>query len=82
MADDEAYWFPAKRIGWGWGLPHRWQGWAVLAAYLAVVLVLVRFFPPETQPMAFGFGVAFATAVLILVCLLKGEPPRWHGPLL
>jgi hypothetical protein len=26
------YWFPAKRYGWGWGLPVTWQGWAVLAA--------------------------------------------------
>jgi hypothetical protein len=20
-------WFPAKRYGWGWGLPCCWQGW-------------------------------------------------------
>ena len=81
MAVDHDYWFPAKRVGWGWGLPRRWQGWVVLAAYLAVVLVLAWFFPRETQPMAFWFGIVFATAVLVLVCWLKGEPPRWHGPL-
>lgn len=23
-------WFPAKRYGWGWGLPVTWQGWVVL----------------------------------------------------
>ena len=81
MATDHAYWFPAKRVGWGWGLPRRWEGWAVIAAYLAVVGVLVRFFPPETQPLWFGFGLALATGVLILVCWLKGEPPRWRRPL-
>ena len=82
MANDTSYWFPAKRIGWGWGLPRTWQGWVVIAAYLAVVALLVRFFPPESQPMAFGFGMILATIVLVLVCWLKGEPPRWRGPLL
>jgi hypothetical protein len=35
---DKSYWFPAKRYGWGWGVPLCWQGWAVLAAYLAVIV--------------------------------------------
>lgn len=26
-----SYWFPAKRYGWGWGLPSSWQGWVVLS---------------------------------------------------
>jgi hypothetical protein len=29
-------WFPAKRYGWGWGLPVAWQGWVVLLAWLAL----------------------------------------------
>ena len=28
------YWFPAKRYGWGWGLPGTWQGWLVVAAFV------------------------------------------------
>jgi membrane-anchored protein YejM (alkaline phosphatase superfamily) len=31
-------WFRARRFGYGAGLPIRWQGWAVLASYLALVL--------------------------------------------
>jgi hypothetical protein len=31
------YWFPAKRRGWGWGPPHSWQGWVVLAAFFALL---------------------------------------------
>jgi hypothetical protein len=30
-------WFPAKRYGWGWGLPSAWQGWVVLISYFALV---------------------------------------------
>jgi hypothetical protein len=32
-------WFPAKRYGWGWGFPTVWQGWAVLAAFFALLAV-------------------------------------------
>jgi hypothetical protein len=26
VPNDKTYWFPAKRYGWGWGLPTVWQG--------------------------------------------------------
>ena len=29
-------WFPAKRYGWGWGPPVTWQGWAVIAVWIAL----------------------------------------------
>jgi len=31
-------WFPQKRYGWGWGFPFKWQGWAVLAVFIALIL--------------------------------------------
>ena len=68
------YWFPAKRYGWGWGLPSRWQGWAVLVVYLGLVLI-ATFRLPQPQYM---ISVAVLTALLIAVCWLKGEPPRWR----
>ncbi len=36
---DEDVWFEPKPFGYGSGLPVRWQGWAVLAAYLVAVSV-------------------------------------------
>lgn len=35
--NDDDIWFPAKRYGWGWGFPITWQGWIVMAAFLALV---------------------------------------------
>lgn len=35
-ADDGA-WFAQKRFGYGAGWPIRWQGWALMVSYLAVV---------------------------------------------
>ena len=75
---EESYWFPAKRYGWGWGLPHRWQGWVVLAIYAALVLTAVYALQPEHEPLRFLLGIAIPTVALVAVCWLKGEPARWR----
>ena len=31
-------WFPAKKRGYGWGLPVKWQGWATLVTVLVIGL--------------------------------------------
>jgi hypothetical protein len=75
------YWFPAKRYGWGWGLPSAWQGWVFLVAWLGAFtagssLLGSSFLP--THPVLFAlFGVAMI-AIMFGVCLAKGEPPRWR----
>ena len=75
------YWFPARRYGWGWGLPHTWQGWTVLDTYLAILigsLFLAMFGGGGTA--LFGLAsIVLATAGLIYVCYKKGEPPRRFG---
>lgn len=38
-ADDRA-WFAPKRYGYGSGLPIRWQGWAILVGYVALLPLL------------------------------------------
>lgn len=72
------YWFPAKKYGWGWGFPSTWQGWLVLLAYIAILAALVLIFEPKEHPFPFYIGLTIATAILILICLIKGEPPRWR----
>lgn len=70
-------WFRAKRYGWGWGAPVAWQGWVVLVGWLALllagVLALVRLSPV----VAFVYTLAMV-ALLIAICWIKGERPRWH----
>lgn len=72
------YWFPTKRYGWGWGLPTCWQGWTVLGAYLALIPLGFLIFPPYEQFVEFMVFTHAATAALIFICWLKGEPPRWR----
>lgn len=75
MTSDPRYWFPAKRHGWGWGVPRRWHGWAVLLLYTLVI---------GTAAVA-GRGAAWqipvfvvATLGVLVVCLVKGEPATWR----
>ncbi len=71
-------WFPAKRYGWGWGLPARWQGWVVLAVYTAAVVLGAVVFDPARQAAAFAAWVGAASGLLVGVCWWTGEPPRWR----
>ena len=74
--NEKQKWFPAKKYGWGWGLPNCWQGWLVLAAYLTSLCAGAFLISEQT-----GFYVAYAAVlsiVLIIICYLKGEKPRWR----
>ena len=72
------YWFPAKRYGWGWGFPQTWEGWVVLAVYGVVLVGTAHFFSPVHDALIFSAVVVVATLVFLLVCLRKGEPPKWR----
>ncbi len=78
MPDKNDFWFPAKRFGWGWGLPITWQGWTVYAVAAVLWVAGYFIFPPGTHvgySLAYGWTVALA---LMGVCWLKGEPPHWR----
>lgn len=79
MPNDNRYWFPAKKYGWGWGPPTKWQGWVALLLWAAMVptgLILLRHNPH--QPFANIAFVLCMGGVLTLICYLKGEPPAWR----
>jgi hypothetical protein len=78
MEEDEDFWFPAKRYGWGWGLPVKWQGWVALFIFIAVVAAGVARFPPTRNIGAFLAVVLLSSLGFVLVCWWKGEPPRWR----
>jgi hypothetical protein len=78
MRQSPQIWFAAKTYGWGWGAPVCWQGWLVLGAYIAAVALTSVYFPPGTHLLAYLLCMALATAALLAVCWLKGEPPAWR----
>jgi hypothetical protein len=78
MQDEKQYWFPAKSFGWGWGLPVTWQGWLVLAGFIALVALGTVLLEPATHVLAFGIYVGILALLLVAVCWIKGEPPSWR----
>ncbi|MEP6494273.1 MAG: hypothetical protein ABJF01_16440 [bacterium] len=78
MPVEENYWFPAKRHGWGWGLPTVWQGWVVIAAFASLVLLGAVVLLPSRGPIVFVAYSVFLCIVLSAVCWLKGERPNWR----
>lgn len=69
-------WFPAKTYGWGWGPPVCWQGWVVMAVYLALLAAGARWFFPR-KPAFVGYAITLSLA-LVAVCWWKGEKPAWR----
>jgi hypothetical protein len=70
-------WFRAKRYGYGWGLPGRWQGWLVLSIYVVLLVLASRLFA-RTRPPEFVVCAIALSVVLIAICAWKGEVPKWR----
>ena len=78
MTEKSPYWFPAKRYGWGWGVPKVWQGQVVLVAFFVLLLGGAPLIIPARGELFFlGYAIVLCLA-LMAVCWLKGEPPRWR----
>lgn len=75
-------WFRRKCYGWGW-YPVSWEGWLTTLLY---VLGLVFIFKDVGGKYSSG-GETFTTiilpfiiltAILIGICYIKGESPKWQ----
>jgi hypothetical protein len=78
ITQSRSIWFPAKRYGWGWGLPIAWQGWLVMLAWIAVFTGGAVWLASAGRWGAYVlFSIAMAGA-LVAVCWVKGEKPRWR----
>jgi hypothetical protein len=71
-------WFRAKRYGYGWGLPLRWQGWVVLAIYLVPVFAAAGWQVKHPDPLRFAGCLIVSSVLLVAICAWKGEPARWR----
>ncbi len=77
------YWFKSKLFGWGW-TPARWQGWLVMAVFLVYVFWESSKLPangenvPSDILLSFYIKLGISILILLLICFLKGEKPRWQ----
>ena len=75
--EERRYWFPAKRYGWGWGFPVRWQGWVVMILWTIGVIVGSLKIEPISSTSFIAFMVIMIV-VLVGICYATGEPPHWR----
>ncbi len=75
-------WFKAKTYGWGW-YPSSWQGWTILLLYLTSTILLFIRIDSNSHSVSdtlinFIPLTTILTLILITICYLKGEKPRWR----
>ena len=73
--NDNPEWFAPKRYGLGAGLPITWQGWAVTAAFGAVLAVALYFF--RDRPIQLAAIMTPALVVFVVVCA-RTTRGGWH----
>jgi len=71
-------WFPAKKYGWGWGLPCAWQGWVAMAIFVALLSAAAALFLPRGHTGLWIGSVVVLAVGMFITCLVKGERPRWR----
>jgi len=79
---DDKIWFKAKLYGWGW-YPCTWQGWAIILFFAIAEILLfkiINYSSHSASDTLINF-VPFAfllIIVLVIICYIKGERPRWR----
>jgi hypothetical protein len=76
-------WFAPKRFGFGAGFPISWEGWAVLAAYVAGVALISTYALNDLQGVKQIYllvaGVGMLSALLIIITHAKTRGGwRWR----
>ena len=67
----EESWFKPKRNGYGSGPPIRWQGWAVLIGYVALMAATPRLITHSPAP-----GILVALAATAAFCLIAARTTK------
>ncbi|MBM9616141.1 hypothetical protein JWJ90_17875 [Desulfobulbus rhabdoformis] len=73
-----SYWFPAKRYGYGWGLPTTWQGWLVFLLYLGLSTGGALLLRGADSLVLFVPFELVLTGIFVWIVWKKGEPPAWR----
>jgi hypothetical protein len=72
-------WFPAKKYGFGWGLPIAWQGWAVLLVYVLLITIGSVMLSNSSDNIIWLIpSILILTLFFIFICWKKGEKAEWR----
>lgn len=71
-------WFNPKRYGYGVGLPCSWEGWAVVAAFMAVMLGGPFLLEDMDWRLRAAIGVGAIVALFAIVITRTRGGWRWR----
>jgi hypothetical protein len=79
----EKTWFPAKRYGYGWGIPSTWQGWVVLLVFMVALVLTAATIDKDSHSvsdMLIGLVpmIGLLVSTFIVICYKYGEKPAWR----
>jgi len=76
--EQQKFWFPAKRYGWGWGPANTWQGAIVQIGYIVLVIFGASYLLRRHETKLFWSSFLVLTVLLVLIHWLKGEKATWR----
>jgi hypothetical protein len=59
-------WFAPKRYGYGSGVPIRWQGWAVIIAFVAIAILVSLAL--RDRPLVLVATIIPVATILLVIC--------------
>lgn len=71
-------WFNPKRFGYGVGLPCSWEGWAVLAAFVGVIIGDAYILDDAQWRLRAAIGLVASVALLVIVVAKTRGGWRWR----
>ncbi len=71
-------WFNPKRYGYGAGLPCSWEGWAVLAAFAAIMLGGPYLLIDVDWRLRAAIGIAAVVALFVIIVAKTRGGWRWR----
>lgn len=75
---DKGFWFRPKRLGYGAGLPFKWQGWLLLLMHMALIGGLALIFGDRPMILIpFALIVAVAPMPIYAARTKGGWKWRW-----
>lgn len=80
---NKKYLMKRRRYGWGW-TPVTWQGWLLIGAQIAIILIAATFLPSKPAQPTLGELIAFfailvlAIATIVVVALISSPKPAWR----
>ena len=71
-------WFRAKKLGYGAGLPFKWQGWVVLVAYTVALVPLVLISKQDgAAPKILALVLILVTTAILFAIVRKRTEGGW-----